>query len=73
MNFEPESKMRHTWRNSIKTHRKIRGLQFLDMLSLFERLPHFYQPIILAQVSFREIRHQNSSLWLLGICLRNSW
>ena len=55
MNFEPESKMRHTWQNSIKTHRKIRGLQFLDMLSNFERLPHFYQPIILAQVSFGKI------------------
>ena len=45
----------HTWRNSIKTHRKIRGLQFLDMLKLFERLLLFYQPIIFAQVSFREI------------------
>ena len=49
--------LHHTRQNLIKRHTKIRGLQFLDMLSLFERLPHFYRPIILAQVSFREIRH----------------
>ena len=68
MNFEPESKMRHTWRNSIKTHRKIRGLQFLDMLKCFERLPQFYRPIRLAQVSFREFQILNFSVWQLGIC-----
>ena len=47
--------LRHSWRNSIKTQKKVRGLQFLDMFSLFERLIDFYQPIIIAQVSFSEI------------------
>ena len=47
--------MFHTWQNLIKTCKKIRGLPFLDMLNLFERPLHFYRPIIIAQVSFREI------------------
>ena len=32
-----------------------RTKNFLDMLELLEKLPHFYQPIILAQVSLGEI------------------
>ena len=63
----------HTWQNSIKTHRKIRGLQFLDMLKCFERLPQFYRPIGLAQVSFREFWISNFTVWRHGIFLRNSW
>ena len=63
----------HTWRNSIKTHKKIRGLQFLDMLNLFESTLHFHQPIIIAQMSLGEIWDQNLLLWQLGIYLGISW
>ena len=63
----------HTWRNSIKTHKKIRGLQFLDMLNLFERTLHFYRPIIIAQMSLGEIWDQNFLLWWHSIYLGISW
>ena len=63
----------HTWWNSIKTHKKRRGLSFLDILNLFERPLHFYRPIKIAQVSLGEIWDWNFLSWQLGIYLGISW